>query len=106
VDPPPLFAEHLCLTYRYRVFDDHRFDPTVEGPSPRLESLDFSFRLSRQNSKARCIHHFSPINRRSLPDTVREQVVRRYWVHFDNIHEFIQFIELYSSADYFCISAV
>mgnify|MGYP006420523985 CR=1 FL=1 len=33
-------------------------------------------------------------------------MVRRHWDHFDDIHEFIQFIELYSSADYFRISEV
>ena len=71
-------------TYRREVFTRHRFDPAVEGPSPRLEDLDFSFRVAQDGPlavvpDAECIHRFSPHNRHRTAARVRERTARRYW---------------------------
>lgn len=76
--------------YRRAVFARHRFDPVVEGPSPRLEDLDFSYRVSRSwpllvDSEAQLIHHRSPANRREVVQRAQEAVVRRYWFVEKNI---------------------
>ena len=71
-------------SYRASVFSAHRFDPAVAGPSPRLEDLDFSFRVAQDGplavvSRARCVHRGASRNARGMPATARERVVRRYW---------------------------
>ena len=71
-------------SYRAEVFAEHRFDPAVEGPSPRLEDLDFSVRVAQDGPlavapEARCIHRIAAQNRRDTAATTRERLVRRYW---------------------------
>jgi GT2 family glycosyltransferase len=81
---PADWLSTCASTYRRSVFRTHRFDPEAEGPSPRLEDLDFSYRVAQDGplavaSAARCVHHLSSTNRRALADTVEERVIRRYW---------------------------
>jgi len=81
---PAEWLSTCASSYRRDVFERHRFDPAVEGPSPRLEDLDFSYRVAREGPlsvvpKARCVHRFSSANRRELRDSSLERVVRRYW---------------------------
>lgn len=76
--------------YRRAVFSHARFDEAVEGPSPRLEDLDFSYRVGHRwplliEPKARLIHHFSPASRQTVAGISREGVVRRYWFVEKNI---------------------
>jgi GT2 family glycosyltransferase len=71
-------------SYRRHVFRRHRFDPQVEGPSPTLHDLDFSFRVSREGPlafvpAAQCTHRRSPKTRRRTQEAALERVVRRYW---------------------------
>lgn len=71
-------------SFRRCVFNRHRFDPAVEGPSPRLEDLDFSYRVAQNGPlavapAARCIHRVPASNRRDTADAACERVVRRYW---------------------------
>jgi GT2 family glycosyltransferase len=72
------------------VFDTHRFDPEVEGRSPRLEDLDFSYRVGRiwkllAEPRAQLIHRTSRANRRNVADFAAEAVPRRYWFVEKNI---------------------
>ncbi|WP_263784932.1 glycosyltransferase family 2 protein [Salinibacter grassmerensis] len=81
---PAAWLSTCASSYRAEVFDRHRFDPAVEGPSPRLEDLDFSVRVARDGPlavvpEARCVHRVSDRNRRDTADTTRERLVRRYW---------------------------
>ena len=71
-------------SYRISVFDEHHFDPSVEGPSPRLEDLDFSFRVAQDGPlavvpDAQCIHRGTARNPRGIAATTQERIVRRYW---------------------------
>lgn len=71
-------------SYRRAVFDRHRFDPAVAGQSPRLEDLDFSFRVSQDGPlavvpDAECIHRTAATDRRNNAAIARERVARRYW---------------------------
>ena len=77
-------------SYRREVFDRHRFDARVEGPSPRLEDLDFSYRVGQAwpllvEPRARLIHHRSPAGRYAAERTACEAVARRYWFVEKNI---------------------
>lgn len=77
-------------TYRRAVFEQYRFDPRVEGPSPRLEDLDFSYRVRRSwtllaEPRARLIHYTSAVNRRSVEAFAAESLPRRYWFVEKNI---------------------
>ena len=81
---PAEWLSTCASSYRAEVFDRHRFDPAVEGPSPRLEDLDFSVRVARDGPlavvpEARCVHRVSGRNRRGTVATTRERLVRRYW---------------------------
>ena len=81
---PAAWLSTCASSYRASVFDTHRFDPAVEGPSPRLEDLDFSVRVARDGPlavvpEARCLHRVSGRNRRGTAATTRERLVRRYW---------------------------
>ncbi|MEF8815640.1 MAG: glycosyltransferase [Salinibacter sp.] len=81
---PAEWLSTCASSYRARVFDTHRFDPAVEGPSPRLEDLDFSARVAEDGPLAvvpgaRCVHRVSSRNRRGTAATARERLVRRYW---------------------------
>lgn len=81
---PADWLSTCASSYRAEVFETHRFDSTVEGPSPRLEDLDFSFRVAQDGplavvAEARCVHRVSPRNRRDTAATTRERLVRRYW---------------------------
>lgn len=71
-------------SYRTSVFNEHRFDPRVEGASPRLEDLDFSFRVAQDGPlavvpDAQCIHRGAARNPRGVSATAQERIVRRYW---------------------------
>jgi GT2 family glycosyltransferase len=71
-------------SYRTRVFSKHHFDPAAEGPSPRFEDLDFSFRVAQEGPlavvpDARCVHRGSARNPRGVPATAQERIARRYW---------------------------
>ena len=81
---PAEWLSTCASSYRRRVFQRHRFDPNAVGPSPRLEDLDFSFRVAQDAPlaaapDARCVHHVSARNRRSTSATTQERLVRRYW---------------------------
>jgi len=81
---PAEWLSTCASSYRAEVFDRHRFDPAVKGPSPRLEDLDFSVRVTRDGPlavvpEARCLHRVSGRNRRGTAATTRERLVRRYW---------------------------
>lgn len=81
---PAEWLSTCASTYRRTVFSRHRFDPDVEGPSPRLEDLDFSFRVAQDgplavHPSAACVHRRSSQNRRRTAARVRERTVRRYW---------------------------
>jgi len=81
---PAEWLSTCASSYRRRVFRRHRFDPNATGPSPRLEDLDFSFRVAQEGSlavvpDAECVHHVSARNRRSIPATAEERIARRYW---------------------------
>ncbi len=81
---PAEWLSTCASSYRAEVFDEHRFDPAVEGPSPRLEDLDFSVRVAQDGPlavvpEARCVHRVSGRNRRGTAATTRERLVRRYW---------------------------
>ncbi|WP_157942188.1 glycosyltransferase family 2 protein [Salinibacter altiplanensis] len=81
---PAEWLSTCASSYRASVFDTHRFDPAVEGPSPRLEDLDFSARVAEDGPlavvpDAQCVHRVSPHNRRGTAATTRERLVRRYW---------------------------
>lgn len=89
--------------YRRKVFDNHRFDPKATGQSPRLEDLDFSYRVRSDGplavvTGARCVHHRSTRNRRSLGDMVRERTIRRYWFVRKNMDR-----PLYRAAYWWCL---
>jgi len=71
-------------SYRRSVFDRHQFNPAVEGPSPTLHDLDFSYRVAQDGPLAivpgaECVHRRAPRTRRDVRAAVRERVVRRYW---------------------------
>ncbi|MFB6247605.1 MAG: glycosyltransferase family 2 protein [Salinibacter sp.] len=71
-------------SYRRGVLRRHQFDPQVEGPSPTLHDLDFSFRVSREGPLAlvpgaECVHRRSPKTRRRTREASTERVARRYW---------------------------
>ena len=81
---PAEWLSTCASSYRRRVFRRHRFDPNATGPSPRLEDLDFSFRVAQEGPlavvpDAECVHHVSARNRRSIPATAEERIARRYW---------------------------
>ena len=81
---PAQWLSTCASSYRRRVFRTHRFDPEATGPSPRLEDLDFSFRVAQDGClavvpAAECVHHVSSRNRRSSAATTRERIARRYW---------------------------
>lgn len=81
---PAEWLSTCASSYRRRVFRRHRFDPNATGPSPRLEDLDFSFRVAQEGPlavvpDAECVHHVSTRNRRSIPATAEERIARRYW---------------------------
>ena len=81
---PAEWLSTCASSYRAEVFDRHRFDSAVEGPSPRLEDLDFSVRVARDGPlavvpEARCVHRVSGRNRRGTAATTRERLARRYW---------------------------
>jgi GT2 family glycosyltransferase len=81
---PAEWLSTCASSYRAEVFTEHRFDPAVEGPSPRLEDLDFSVRVAQDGPlavvpTARCIHRIAAQNRRDTAATTRERLVRRYW---------------------------
>jgi GT2 family glycosyltransferase len=81
---PAEWLSTCASSYRRRVFERHRFDPAVEGPSPRLEDLDFSYRVAQNGplavtTEAHCIHRVSASNRRDTAEAACERVVRRYW---------------------------
>lgn len=81
---PADWLSTCASSYRRCVFQNHRFDPEAEGPSPRLEDLDFSFRVAREGPlavvpEARCVHRVSSKNRRTAAGIAGERVVRRYW---------------------------
>lgn len=87
---PVEWLSTCASTYRHTVFNRYRFDPRAEGRSPRLEDLDFSYRIGEKWSLlikpgARLIHHCSSINRRDAERFAREAVVRRYWFIEKNI---------------------
>lgn len=90
---PAEWLSTCASSYRRHVFTKHRFDPAAEGPSPRLEDLDFSYRVAQDGplavaTAARCVHHVSPKNRRSTLATSREYVIRRYWFVDKNLPSF------------------
>lgn len=71
-------------SYRRDVFDDYQFDPAAEGPSPRLEDLDFSYRVSQSwnllfQPRAELTHYPSSVNRRPAQQRAAERIARRYW---------------------------
>ena len=77
-------------SYRREVFETHRFDSSVEGRSPRLEDLDFSYRVGQlwhllADPCAQLIHHPSAANRRKTEDFAAESLPRRYWFVEKNI---------------------
>ena len=77
-------------SYRREVFNAHRFDSAVEGPSPRLEDLDFSYRVHQSwpllfEPKAQLTHYRSSVNRRSAREWWAEATARRYWFVEKNI---------------------
>lgn len=77
-------------SYRRDVFDTYRFDPSVEGRSPRLEDLDFSYRVSQSwkllaEPRARLIHRPSTSNRRDTESFAAESLARRYWFVEKNV---------------------
>jgi GT2 family glycosyltransferase len=81
---PAEWLSTCSSSYRLSVLKRHRFDPDVEGPSPTLHDLDFSFRVAQEGplaivSTATCIHRRSQSARRDFLSANRERVVRRYW---------------------------
>jgi len=81
---PAEWLSTCASSYRAEVFTEHRFDPAVEGPSPRLEDLDFSVRVAQDGPlavvpDARCVHRVAAENRRDTAAATRERLVRRYW---------------------------
>jgi len=81
---PAEWLSTCASSYRRCVFRTHRFDPNATGPSPRLEDLDFSVRVAQDGPlaavpDAKCIHHVSGRNRRSISATTQERLTRRYW---------------------------
>ena len=81
---PAEWLSTCASSYRAEVFEQHRFDPAVEGPSPRLEDLDFSVRVAQDGPlavvpEAQCVHRIAAQNRRDTTATTRERLVRRYW---------------------------
>jgi GT2 family glycosyltransferase len=81
---PAEWLSTCASSYRRSVFQTHRFDPEATGPSPRLEDLDFSYRVAQEGPlavvpEAKCVHHVSPRNRRSGASRTRERIARRYW---------------------------
>lgn len=92
-NPEPHRVEWLsscASSYRRDVFDAYRFDPTVEGRSPRLEDLDFSYRVGQSwqllaEPRARLVHRPSPSHRRDARGVAAESVPRRYWFVEKNI---------------------
>jgi GT2 family glycosyltransferase len=77
-------------SYRRDVFDTYRFDPSVEGRSPRLEDLDFSYRVGQSRPllaepRAQLVHCPSASHRRDAIGTAAESVPRRYWFMEKNI---------------------
>lgn len=87
---PVAWLSTCASSYRRTVFDRYRFDPAAEGASPRLEDLDFSYRVRRSwkllaEPRARLIHTPSAVNRRSAKDFAAESLPRRYWFVEKNI---------------------
>ena len=87
---PVQWLSTCSSSYRRAIFDEYRFDPAVEGPSPRLEDLDFSHRVRQSwtllfQPKARLIHYVSPVNRLKRKRFVAERLIRRYWFVEKNI---------------------
>lgn len=81
---PATWLSTCSSSYRRSVFDRHQFPPNVEGPSPTLHDLDFSYRVAQDGPLAivpgaECVHRRSPRTRRGVRDASRERVVRRYW---------------------------
>lgn len=81
---PAKWLSTCSSSYRRSVFRKHRFDPEVEGPSPTLHDLDFSFRVAQDGplavtSAAQLEHHRSPKTRRNVHDAAAERAARRYW---------------------------
>jgi len=81
---PAEWLSTCASSYQREVLARHRFDPDAEGPSPRLEDLDFSHRVAQDGPlaiipTAQCVHRRSPRTRRGVRDASRERVVRRYW---------------------------
>lgn len=100
---PADWLSTCASSYRADVFDTHRFDPRVEGPSPRLEDLDFSVRVAQEGSlavvpEARCVHRASPRNRRDTAATTRERLVRRYWFVEKNMDHLVNRLAFWWSA--------
>jgi len=81
---PAEWLSTCASSYRREVFEHHRFDPSIEGPSPRLEDLDFSYRVAQDGplavaSGARCVHRTASTNRHAPEEASHMRVVRRYW---------------------------
>lgn len=102
----PLATQWLSTcssAYRANVFRHVRFDPRVEGASPRLEDLDFSFRVGRRwpllfVPQARLTHEPSTENRRGPEATAFERVVRRCWFVRKNLRHPMRWVAFWWSA--------
>lgn len=79
-----------CSSYRRTVVDRFRWDPSVEGHSPRYEDLDFSYRVGQEwrlvvETRVRLIHHISSTSRYNVERRAFESVPRRRWFVDKNI---------------------
>ncbi|PEN08887.1 hypothetical protein CRI93_03835 [Longimonas halophila] len=73
-----------ACAYRRAVFNTHRFDAEAEGPSPRIEDLDFSYRVGQSwpllvQPKARLNHYPSSVNRARADTYATERLAWRAW---------------------------
>ena len=73
-----------ACAYRREVFATHQFDAEAEGPSPRIEDLDFSYRVGASwpllfQPQARLNHYPSPVNRARLNTYATERLAWRAW---------------------------
>lgn len=80
-----------ACAYRRSVFDTYRFDPHAVGPAPRIEDLDFSYRVGQSwpllfQPSAVLNHYPSPVNRSDLNHYATERLAWRYWFVRKNLY--------------------
>lgn len=88
---PVQWISGCACAYRRSVFERHRFDSDAVGRSPRLEDLDFSYRVGQTwpllfQPKAVLDHYPSSANRRELSNYATERIICRYWFVRKNLY--------------------